>query len=140
MSTTLRYLTPNNMSNPYETPMSVPSTETESAESLSELVRSWEKTRLLYNGILLLPGIGTLAIPMVRGSLPIPAALIIAITLGLSANAAFFLGPLAELYLRGLFLKGKPAPILRRLLLIGGLLISFGAMAIFLIASFFATK
>lgn len=114
--------------------------ETESSASLGELVRAWEKTRFLYNGILLLPGIGTLAIPVVRGTLPIPAALVIAITLGLSANAAFFLGPLAELYFRGLFLRGKPAPILRRLLLIGGLLISFGAMAVFLIASFFATK
>lgn len=110
--------------------------ETESSASLGELVRGWEKTRLLYNGILLLPGIGTLAIPVMRGNLPIPAAVIIAITLGLSANAAFFLGPLAELYFRGLFLRGKPAPILRRFLLIGGLLVSFGAMAMFLIASF----
>jgi len=126
---------PASSSNPYAAPLSEVGTETESA-SLGELVRGWEKSRLLYNGILLLPGIGTLAIPVMRGILPIPAGLLIAITLGLGANAAFFLGPLAELYFRGLFLGGKPAPLLRRLLLIGGLLVSFGAMAVFLIGSF----
>ncbi len=116
--------------NPYSAPASDVSAETITRTALRELVLSWEKFRLFYNGVLLLPGIGVLAIG-VAGGVPSAAAVVIALMGGLAANTAFFLGPLAELYLRALFLKGDPAPMLRRLLLAGGFLVSFTAMGIF---------
>ena len=40
--------------------------------ALGELVRGWEKLRLLYNGILLLPGLGSSALWITRQHLPDP--------------------------------------------------------------------
>ena len=115
---------------PYATPQSDQPIEPVSLAALGELVKSWEKMRLLYNGVLLLPGIGTLAIAVTKGLMEIGAAIIVALMCGLAANASFFLGPLAELYIRGIFFRGMPAPVLRKLLLIGGFVVSFGAMGI----------
>ena len=127
-----------NESNPYATPQADQAIETLSLAALGELVKSWEKMRLLYNGALLVPGIVTVAMPVVKGMTDAAAAAGIALICGLAANASFFLGPLAELYIRGIFFRGEPAPLLRKALLIGGFVVSFGAMGVFALAAMFA--
>ena len=108
---------------PYQRPKSEASPSWEIA-ALGELVRAWEKLRLLYNGIMILPGLGVLALWVTRADLPIPAAILFGILVGAGANAAFFLGPLAELYLRGLFLHGEGIGKGRWLIFSAGLVVS----------------
>jgi hypothetical protein len=62
---------------------------------LCELVRAWEKLRLIYNGVLLLPGIGVLVLWITRQNLPVAAAILGGILFGIGANVAFMLGPFA---------------------------------------------
>lgn len=115
--------------NPYTTPASTTSLEPGSLAALGELVRAWEKRRLLYNGILLLPGIGTLALLMTENGATIGAVIAFGVLCGLGANVAFLAGPLAELYLRVLFFRSQPSPNLRRVLFFGGILVSLGIIA-----------
>ncbi|MEY3898293.1 MAG: hypothetical protein RLZZ214_3814, partial [Verrucomicrobiota bacterium] len=103
---------------------------------LGELVRGWEKLRLLYNGILLLPGTGVLILWITRQHLPVPAAIIGGILVGIGANIAFMLGPLAELYLRGLLKNGAPLGKGRLLIFSAGLVVSAGVFVIFGIIPF----
>ena len=115
-------------SNPYAPP-SAPS-PVEDLAPLGELVRSWEKLRLLYNGILFLPGLGVLILWITRQQLPLPTAMIGGIFFGIGANVAFMLGPLAELYLRGLFRNGASLGKGRLLIFSAGLAVSAGVFLI----------
>jgi hypothetical protein len=115
-------------SNPYAPPSASPLAEDRAA--LAELVRSWEKLRLLYNGILFLPGLGVLILWITRQQLPLPTAMIGGIFFGIGANVAFMLGPLAELYLRGLFRNGASLGKGRLLIFGAGLTISAGVFLI----------
>ena len=120
--------------NPYAPP-SAPPVANDYA-TLGELVRGWEKLRLIYNGVLILPGLGVLVLWITRQHLPLPAAMIGAILFGIGANFAFMLGPLAELYLRGLFRNGAPLGKARLMVFGAGLVISVGVMLIFGIITF----
>ncbi|MES2923999.1 MAG: hypothetical protein V4819_20770 [Verrucomicrobiota bacterium] len=120
--------------NPYAPP-SAPPVASDHA-TLGELVRGWEKLRLIYNGILLPPGIGVLMLWITRQNLPIPAAIIGGILVGIGANVAFMLGPLAELYLRGLFRNGDSLGKGRLLVFGAGLVVSGGVMLVFGIMAF----
>lgn len=124
--------------NPYAAPQSAPSDLPASGQIFRVLVKSWEKYRLLYNGILLLPGIGVVCSWASIGPMS-PLFLIgFPILCGIGANVAFFAGPLAELYLRALVFTKSDGLILRRFLLGGGLAISFAIMAVAAVLPWFA--
>lgn len=76
--------------------------------ALCELVRSWEKLRLFYNGIVLIPGISILIVWNIHQHTPQSVAIMSGLFVGFCANIAFFLGPLTELYQRGFFRYGAP--------------------------------
>lgn len=114
--------------NPYATPRETGSTDPASTSALGELVKGWEKLRLIYNGILLFPGIMVVAAAVKGGELQIPGAIAFALVSGFCANLAFCAGPLAELYFRALFTGGRENNLLRKVLLILGILISLGVM------------
>lgn len=118
---------------PYRPPSVLPPTEAERA-SFGELVKGWEKLRLVYNAILLLPGLGILALWMNKG-LPLAAALLCALFVAICANVAFLLGPLAELYIRGFFRDGQSLAKGRWLIFSAGLVVSAG---VFLLAALIA--
>lgn len=124
-----------NEPNPYASPVAVaePHSAAGNLECFGELVRGWEKLRLQFNGILFLPGVGVIVLWVGRTELTLPTAVIMAAPIAIGANVAFFLGPLAELYIRGLFRAGYPIGIGRRLIFIAGLMVSAG---VFLIATF----
>jgi hypothetical protein len=115
--------------NPYQPPTS-PGAPTPPLAALGELVRAWEKLRLLYNGIMLLPGIGVLILWVTRAKLPVAGALTFGVLVGISANVAFFLGPLAELYLRALFWHGDEIGKGRQFIFFAGLLVSAGVVLV----------
>lgn len=96
--------------------------------ALSELVGGWEKLRLLYNAIMILPGLGVLALWITRAGMPWQAALTLGFITGIGANCAFFLGPLSELYLRGFFRAGEGIGKGRSLIFCGGLVVSAGVL------------
>ncbi len=114
--------------NPYAPPAAPPPAEDRA--TLGELVRGWEKLRLLYNGIMILPGLGVLALWITRQHLPVPAAIAGGIVVAIGANIAFMLGPLAELYLRGLLKNGAPLGKGRLLIFGAGLAVSGGVVVI----------
>ena len=120
--------------NPYAPPSASPLASDHA--TLGELVRAWEKLRLIYNGIMILPGIGVLVLWITRQQLPIPAAVVGGILFGIGANVAFMLGPLAELYLRGLFRNGASLGKGRMLVFGAGLVVSAGVMLVFGIIAF----
>lgn len=120
--------------NPYAPPTALPVAN--DLATLGELVRGWEKLRLIYNGIMILPGSGVLVLWITRQNLPVPAAIIGGILFGIGANVAFMLGPLAELYLRGLFRNGTSLGKGRLLIFGAGLVVSAGVMLVFGIVAF----
>lgn len=126
--------------NPYAPPAVGPLAYRDDPATLGELVRAWEKLRLLYNGIMILPGIGVLALWCGKTEMPFAAAIIFGIGTGIGANVAFFLGPLSELYLRGLFRKGAPIGKGRWLIFTAGLVVSGGVILLAMIIPFFAGK
>jgi hypothetical protein len=91
---------------------------------LREIVVGWEKLRLVYNGLLLLPGAAVFWYAVARGSVAPVIALGSCAVVAIGANACFLLGPLAELYLRGIFRRGEPFGKGRQLLFGLGLLAS----------------
>lgn len=122
---------------PYAPPLTqVSSAEPEAQQALGELVKGWEKLRMLYNALLLLPGIAVLAVNVSQGGMNVPIAITSGLLCGLGANGAYFAGPLAELYLRAILFKSKPSPLLRKALFAGGILISLGCMGLFLLGTF----
>lgn len=117
------------------TPPSAPPVANDHA-TLGELVRGWEKLRLIYNGIMILPGCGVLVLWITRQQLPVPVAIGGGILFGIGANIAFMLGPLAELYLRGLFRNGASLGKGRLLVFGAGLVVSAGVVLVFGIIAF----
>ena len=122
---------PDSSDDPYQTPRSMDGPGQPPA-ALGDLVRSWEKLRLLYNGILILPGLGVLTLWMTRGNLPATTVVILGIVTAVLANIAFLLGPIAELYIRAYFRGGESIGKGRWLIFSAGLLVSAG---VFLLAS-----
>ena len=120
--------------NPYAPPTALPVAN--DLATLGELVRGWEKLRLIYNGIMTLPGSGVLVLWITRQNLSVPAAIIGGILFGIGANVAFMLGPLAELYLRGLFRNGASLGKGRLLIFGAGLVVSAGVMLFFGVIAF----
>ncbi len=98
--------------------------------ALAELVKAWEKLRMLYNAIMILPGLGVLALWISRTSMPWPVVLIFGLATGIAANGAFFAGPLAELYIRGLFRGGEIIGKGRWLIFSAGLVVSAGVIVV----------
>ena len=118
-------------SNPYATPQAVSQVDPVSLSALRELVKGWEKLRLIYNAVLFPPGAALMVYFVASKNMPVTAAIMFALASGVGANLGFFLGPLAELYFRAVFHGGKESPMLRRFLFILGLFVSFGAMLFF---------
>jgi len=119
--------------NPYAAPVSDIIIPPSDIATLAELVRGWEKYRMYFNAILLFPGIGVLALLMDRVHMPFGAAVTSAVFVAGMANAAFFLGPLTELYVRGWLLGGKSIGRGRFFLFAAGMtfsLILFALMAV----------
>ncbi|WP_367870157.1 hypothetical protein [Luteolibacter sp. Populi] len=82
--------------------------------------------RLLYNLILLVPGLAVIAVWVTKQQMPLFPALIFAAMMATGANACFLLGPLAELYLRGLFRRGEGLGRGRWLMFWAGVVLSLG--------------
>lgn len=114
--------------NPYAPPAAPPSRDERA--TLGELVLGWEKLRVIYNGIMILPGLAVLALWVDRQNLPLFAATICGILVAVGANIAFMLGPLAELYLRGLLRNGASLGKGRLLIFGAGLIVSAGVVVI----------
>lgn len=87
--------------NPYAAPASEPPTPAiHAAIDAAALVRRWEKWRLMYNLIVGVTGLLSTLPLMWRSSPEILDSLVIGIVAyGIAANLAYFMGPLAELYL-----------------------------------------
>jgi len=116
--------------NPYATPQNGEDAGPGLLDAMAELVRSWEKLRLYYNGILLLPGLGVLILFVSRLHMPAEGAVASGIFVAVGANVAFFLGPLAELYLRGFLLGGRALGRGRLLIFAAGVMASLGLFAV----------
>lgn len=99
--------------------------------ALVDIVRGWEKLRIAYNLILLLPGLGIAALWMTRQQLPAIFVVVQVVLVAIAANLAFLLGPAAELYFRALFRRGEPIGFGRMLIFGAGLVVSAG---VFLVA------
>lgn len=94
-----------------------------------EIVLAWERLRLLYNALLLLPGLGLLAMAVGQG-LPWSVGIVECVFVALAANVAFFLGPACEFYLSALFLDGRPVGRGRWLIFGAGLVVSAGVFVL----------
>ncbi len=126
-------------SNPYAPPLAEISHSGDDSGALRELVLAWEKLRLRYNVILILPGLGVLWLWSAKMGVPIAVLLVLAVMVGIGANVCFFLAPLAELYLRALFRNGRAIGKRGRLLIFAaGLLVSTGVFMIACIPPIFA--
>ena len=122
--------------NPYSTPQFAPADHEPPAEAstaaLGELVKSWEKLRLKYNAVLIIPGIIAISFLATRDLRSAGFWVLFGLLSGIGANIAYFLGPLTELYVRATLLKCSPAPRLRRFLFFGGLAPPLLCMAVFI--------
>ena len=118
---------------PYAPPASIEDPAADQKPALREIVLAWEKLRLIYNGLLAIPGALVLVMFIQKGGMPVPAAVISAAFVALGANACFFLGPLAELYLRGLFRRGEPIGRGRWLIFGAGVVFSLGTFLLALL-------
>ena len=118
---------------PYQPPNSDGDTRLLSKHSLVEVVRAWEKLRIAYNLILLLPGLGIAALWMSRQQLPMVFVIVQVVLVAIAANLAFLLGPAAEVYFRALFRKGETIGFGRMLIFGAGLVVSAGVFLIVLL-------
>ncbi|GAA5481750.1 hypothetical protein [Haloferula sargassicola] len=118
---------------PYAPPADLGNDDPFSRRALRELVLAWERLRLLYNVILLIPGIGVLVLYTLKQGMPWIVAGVSALLVAIGANILFFLAPLAELYLRGLFRNGEPIGRGRWLIFGAGLVVSAGVFAVALL-------
>jgi hypothetical protein len=109
--------------NPYAPPVSFDSGASSEA-ALGELVRAWEKLRLIYNLALLFPGLGVLALWVTRLQMPLLMGILLSVVFGIAANCAFFLGPAAELYIRALFRQGRSIGKGRKFIFWAGIFVS----------------
>ena len=115
--------------NPYAPPVAGSEPDDFQRPALREIVLGWEKLRLWYNAILLIPGIGVIVGWSQKG-MPVFIALVMAAMVAVGANFCFLLGPAAELYLRGLFREGKPLGRGRLLIFGAGVVVSLGVFAV----------
>lgn len=115
---------------PYAPPASDTTASPPDRGALRDIVAGWERLRLIYNLILLLPGVGVLLMWSVHQQMPLGFGLFSAAMVAVAANCAFFLGPLAELYFRGLFRDGASIGRGRWLIFGAGLVVSFGVFAL----------
>lgn len=104
--------------------------------ALKEVVIGWEKMRLIYNGLLLIPGLIIEAIMVTNQGMPVAAGVVGAVMIGIGANMAYFLGPLAELYFRALFRNGESIGQGRKLIFSAGLVVSAGVFILALFGAF----
>lgn len=116
---------------PYQPPKSDGEARLLSKHVLVEVVRGWEKLRIAYNLILLLPGLGIAALWMTRQQLPPIFVIVQVVLVTIAANLAFLLGPAAEVYFRAIFRKGETIGFGRMLIFGAGLVVSAG---VFLVA------
>ncbi|MEK7949715.1 hypothetical protein [Luteolibacter soli] len=116
--------------NPYAPPVAGSEPDDLQRPALREIVLGWEKLRLWYNAILLVPGLGVMASWVGKQGMPFFLALVMAALVAMGANFCFLLGPAAELYLRGLFRQGRPLGRGRLLIFGAGLVISLGVFAV----------
>lgn len=117
-----------------ENPYATPTAELNGGESrqgvFREIVIGWEKLRLWYNALLLVPGLAVVAMWASRQEIPLAALVVMAVPVALAANVCFFLGPLAEVYLRAMLPTGASLGRGRRLLFGAGLVVSLGVFAV----------
>ena len=116
--------------NPYAPPLAGSEPDQSQRPALREIVLAWEKLRLWYNGILLIPGLIAIAGWIGKQGMPIFVTVIMSAMVAIGANFCFLLGPVAELYLRGLFRDGKPLGRGRLLIFGAGLVVSLGVFAV----------
>ena len=83
--------------------------------------------------ILLVPGLLVLTLWTNRHGMPWAAAVASAVFVGIGANIAYLLGPLTELYFRGLFRNGESIGRGRWLIFGGGLVVSSGVFLLALV-------
>jgi hypothetical protein len=114
--------------NPYAPPASATPPPDNAAPR--RIVGGWERRRLLYNVILLFPGIWILALLLWQG-LHFFLLVFMALSVAAAANACFCLGPLAELYAAAIT-HSSELPRLRRLLFWAGTALSLIPFLIFL--------
>lgn len=117
----------------YQTPIS--STE-EETNPYREIVIGWEKLRLRYNLILLIPGLLTLVIWIHQDLSQLILFIIPSIFFAIGANCCYLLGPLAELYGKAL----SKDLHLRRLLYWAGVIFSILIIAGFAILASITTS
>ena len=111
---------------PYAPPASASDPQPAAVTVLREIVLAWEKLRLIYNALLAVPGLLVLAVWLGEYRMPpVPALVSCGLVAG-GANLCFFLGPAAELYLRGLFRGSQPLGRGRWLIFGAGTLLSLG--------------
>jgi hypothetical protein len=116
--------------NPYAPPGAGPEPEDHQRPALREIVLAWEKLRLWYNIILAVPGLAVIAGGVGKQGMPFFLALVMAAMVAVGANFCFLLGPVAELYLRGLFRNGQPLGRGRLLIFGAGVVVSLGVFAV----------
>jgi hypothetical protein len=110
---------------PYAPPSSPALPADDQRPALREIVLSWEKLRLLYNALLAVPGLLVLNAMTGEFGITLIEAVLSAVFVAVGANLCFLLGPVAELYLRGLFRQGQPLGRGRWLIFGSGTLLSF---------------
>ncbi|BCX46555.1 hypothetical protein HAHE_04630 [Haloferula helveola] len=118
--------------NPYSPPRSDddPGAGIFDRHALVDIVKGWEKLRIAYNLILLVPGILVMVVWIGRQGMPPVLAVIEAVIIAIGANMAFLLGPAAELYFRAIFRKGESIGRGRLLIFGAGLVISAGVFVL----------
>lgn len=115
--------------NPYAPPVAGSEPDDLQRPALREIVLAWEKLRLWYNAVLLVPGLGVIAGWLNQGA-SLLIAVVMAVMVAVGANFCFLLGPVAELYLRGLFRDGRPLGRGRLLIFGAGLVVSLGVFVV----------
>ena len=103
----------------------------EDRTGLQELVFGWERLRLRYNLILFPLGLLTLGAWSYANVAYLPLVILLSVAFGFGANLCYLLGPLAELYFRGLTRSKEPPPWLRTGLFWAGLVLSALVILIF---------
>ncbi|MCW1884904.1 hypothetical protein OKA04_09210 [Luteolibacter flavescens] len=121
--------------NPYAPPSAgaMPTQAEDQRPALREIVVAWEKLRIWYNAILLVPGLAVVAMWTGQYGMPLLFGLVSAVVIAIGANICFLLGPAAELYLRAIFRQGRPLGRGRALLFWAGVVVSLG---VFVVATF----
>lgn len=120
-----------NAVDPYAPPGIVEDLGEDQKPALREIVIGWERLRLLYNALLALPGILVLITLMSDFGLTVVDAVLSGIFVAVAANLCFLVGPLLELYVRGLFRKGEPLGRGRWLIFGSGTLLSLFLFILF---------